>query len=211
MKFSTIAFLALCLIATLPACGDHHDHGHDGHGHDGHDHENEVMTTVNLTFTPASGGDSLEFSWADPEGDGNPVIDDITLAEGETYTLGIQILNELEDPVEDVTLELQDELDEHQFFFTGSAVSGPASDSDMALMTHAYADVDGSGNPVGIANTIETIAAGTGALKVSLRHMPPVNDMPVKTADLADLVKAGDISSLPGNFDIQVEFNVTVQ
>ena len=208
MKFSTITFLALCLVATLTGCGD--DHGHD-HDHHGHDHENEVMTTVNLTFSPASGGDNLVFAWRDADGAGNPVIDDITLAEGETYTLDIQILNELEDPAEDVTLELQDELDEHQFFFTGSAVSGPASDSDMALMTHAYADVDGSGNPVGIANTIETVAAGTGTLKVSLRHMPPVNDMPVKTADLADLVKAGDVSSLPGNFDIQVEFNVTVQ
>ncbi|MGB0646060.1 MAG: hypothetical protein ACPGQS_02735 [Bradymonadia bacterium] len=208
MKFSTITFLGLCLVATLTACGD--DHGHD-HDHHGHDHENEVMTTVNLTFSPASGGDNLVFTWRDADGTANPVIDDITLAEGETYTLDIQILNELEDPAEDVTAELQDELDEHQFFITGSAVSGPASDSDMALMTHAYADVDGSGNPVGLANTIETIAAGTGGLKISLRHMPPVNDMPVKTADLADLVKAGDLSSLPGNFDIQVEFNVTVQ
>ena len=177
------------------ACGD--DHGHDDHDHHGHDHENEVMTTINLTFAPASGGESLKFSWADVEGDGSPVIDDINLVEGETYTLDIQILNELEDPVEDVTIELRDELDEHQFFFTGDAVSGPANDSDMALMTQAYADVDESGNPVGLSNTIETIAAGNGTLNLSLRHMPPVNDTPVKTADLADKVKAGDIASLP--------------
>ena len=59
-------------------------------------------------------------TWADPEQDGMPKIDTITLEEGKTYTLTIEVLNELEMPAEDVTKELLDELDEHQFFFTGS-------------------------------------------------------------------------------------------
>ena len=33
------------------------------------------------------------------------MIDPITLTEGETYTVNIEILNELEDPAEDVTIE----------------------------------------------------------------------------------------------------------
>ena len=66
-------FLAL-IFATLilPACGneDHDDHDHHGHGHHGHDHDpNEVMTTVKLNFVPESGGETLVFSWADPNDD----------------------------------------------------------------------------------------------------------------------------------------------
>ena len=169
------------------------------------------MTTVILSFAPQSGGDAVQFSWADPEADGSPVIDAITLTEGETYTVSIQILNELEDPAEDVTIELRDELDEHQFFFTGDAVSSPANESDAAIMSQEYADMDSNGDPVGLTNTIVATAAGTGAMNIMLRHMPPVNGSPVKTSGLAELVKNGDTASLPGNVDIEISFDVTVQ
>ena len=208
-------FLAL-IFATLilPACGneDHDDHDHHGHGHHGHDHDpNEVMTTVKLNFVPESGGETLTFGWADPENDGDPVIDPIVLTEGETYTVNIEILNELEDPAEDVTIELREELDEHQFFFTGDAVASPANEATAAIITQEYADEDANGDPVGLANTIVATAAGNGEMTLMLRHMPPVNDTPVKTSGLADLVKNGDVASLPGNVDIEVTFDVTVE
>ena len=230
MKFTKLLLSVLFLLFMVPACGDdvghddHDDHNHEGHGHDdhgddhhgddhhGHDHDpNEVMTTVNLTFTPASGGEAVLFSWADPEADGSPVIDDITLVAGETYTVAVQILNELEDPAEDVTIELRDELDEHQFFFTGDAVSSPANENDGAIITQSYADEDSRGYPVGLSNTIVANASGMGVMSIMLRHMPPVNETPVKVGGLADLVKDGKTTELPGSVDIEVTFEVKVQ
>ncbi len=230
MKFTKILLSLAFLMFLVPACGDdvghddhddhaghddhadHDDHGHDDHGddHHGHDHDpNEVMTTVKLNFVPES-GEAVEFTWADPEADGSPVIDPIALTAGVTYTVSITVLNELEDPAEDVTLELRDELDEHQFFFTGDAVSSPANDNSSAFISQAYADTDSNGYPVGLENTIEATAAGMGDLTIMLRHMPPVNGNPVKTGTLADLVKNGQTSELPGSVDIEITFPVTV-
>jgi len=169
------------------------------------------MTTIKLNFTPESGGETLTFGWADPENDGDPVIDPITLEAGTTYTVNIEVLNELESPAEDVTIELRDELDEHQFFFTGDAVTGPANEATSPVVSQAYADEDANGDPVGLSNTFVALEAGTGEMNIMLRHMPPVNDTPVKTSGLADLVKNGDVGSLPGNVDIEVTFNVTVE
>lgn len=224
-RLLTTLFYLFFLIAFVPACGDdvgnddatasgenHDDHDDHGHDHDGHDHDpNEVMTTVILSFTPEGGGDAVQFSWADPEDDGSPVIDAINLTADETYSVSVQVLNELEDPAEDVTVELRDELDEHQFFFYGDAVSSPANENDDAIITQAYADQDANEFPVGLTNTITANEAGMGTLTIMLRHMPPVNGEAVKTGDLADLVKNGDIASLPGNVDIEISFDVTVQ
>ena len=138
-KRFAILLCSLFLAISMPACGDHdHDdhsgHDHHGHDHDGHNHDpNEVMTTLNLTFTPDGEGDPVMATWADPEQDGMPKIDTITLEEGKTYTLTIEVLNELEMP-SDVTKELLDELDE-QFFFTGESVASPASTSTAAIIS----------------------------------------------------------------------------
>ena len=217
MKRFAILLCSLFLAISMPACGDHdHDdhsgHDHHGHDHDGHNHDpNEVMTTLNLTFTPEGDGDPVTATWADPEQDGMPKIDTITLEEGKTYTLTIEVLNELEKPPEDVTKELRDELDEHQFFFTGESVASPASTSTAAIISQEYADKDASGFPVGLSSTIKAEAAGMGDLTIMLRHMPPVNNTAVKTGDLAELVKDGKTAELPGNIDIEVVFPVTVE
>ena len=213
MKLSNALLSILFALFLLPACGgdDHDDHGH-GHGHHGHDHDpNEVITTVKLHFTPAEGGDTVSFTWADPENDGSPTIDPINLTAGTTYAVTVEILNELENPAEDVTVELRDELDEHQFFFTGESVSSPASESSDPIISQAYTDMDENGDPVGLSNTIEAVTAGSGDLTIMLRHMPPVNNMPVKTSGLAALVKNGQTSELPGDVDIEITFPVTVE
>ena len=227
MKLAKLLLSLAFLMFLIPACGDdvggddhademhdgHDDHGHDDHGHDhhGHDHENEVMTAVILSFVPASGGDALEFKWSDPEQDGMPVIDPINLTLGETYTVSVIVANELEDPIEILTEELQDEAEEHQFFFTGDAVSSPAQDNENAIMSQEYADMDNDGYPIGLENTITATAAGSGELNVMLRHMPLINGSTVKTANLAELVKNGQVDELPGNIDIEITFEVTVQ
>ena len=179
--------------------------------HDHHDHEHEVMTTVALDFTSSS-GEAQTFTWADPMNDGNPQIDDITLSADESYTLTLSFLNELEDPAEDITPEIQDEEDMHQVFFWGSAVVGPSNlDNADAIIEHAYGDTDANGNPVGLSNDITTLAAGSGELIIALRHMPPEDGQDVKVADLAATVSESGIESIGGANDVQVTFALSVE
>jgi hypothetical protein len=53
-------------------------------------------------------------------------------------------------------------------------------------------------------------AAPAGDLIVTLRHMPPLNGQPVKTADAAAMVKASGFSALGGENDAQVTFPVAI-
>lgn len=174
--------------------------------------EEEVITTVALTFTPASGGAAIEAAWADPENDGSPVIDDIVLSDADDYTLAVSFLNEIEDPPEDITEEVDAESDQHQVFFTGTAVESPATgENTSAVISQAYDDTDANGFPIGLASSVATLSVGSGTLTVTLRHLPPENDTPVKTGTLADDVAAGGIESLPGETDAAVDFAVQVQ
>ncbi len=174
------------------------------------DNEQEVITTVKVTFTPAGGGNALEFAFADPENDGSPVIDDVALENGTSYTMAVAFLNELEDPAEDITAEVEEESDEHQVFVYGSGVSGPATgENAAALVTHAYADTDANDLPVGLSNTITATAAGSAELKVMLRHLPVENETAQKVADLAAALAAGE--TLPGEPDVDVTFPLVVE
>ena len=161
---------------------------HDHH----HDHEHELMTTVELVFTDADGNATTSI-WADPENDGDPVIDDIMLGLGD-YSLAFRVLNELEVPTEDVTPEIYDEADEHQVFFTGSAV-----------------EADDDGLPLGLINDVSVLSDGTGELTVTLRHMPPESGTPVKVDGLAEEVYEEGFTSIPGANDISVTFPVMVE
>ncbi|MBM4391156.1 MAG: hypothetical protein FJ090_08545 [Deltaproteobacteria bacterium] len=195
--------LALIPLFLLAACADtEKPHEHN---------EGEVITTIVLDFAPTS-GTATSYTWADPEADGSPVIDDITLADGETYAVSVSFLNELEDPPEDITEEVGAEDDQHQVFFTGSAVQGPATgDNAAAVVSHAYDDADENGFPVGLENTVASITPGSGTLTITLRHLPPENDVAVKTGTLAEDVAAGGIAALPGDTDVSVDFALTVE
>lgn len=171
--------------------------------------ENEVITTVILKFTPASGA-AVTATFNDPDGDGGaaPTIDPINLAAG-NYTLTLQFQNRLASPQEEITDEIRAEQNFHLLLFTGSAVIGPATSNTTGPLTQAYSDMDGNGFPVGLTDMVMA-RAGTGQLVVTLRHMPP-EEPPVKAANTATLVKTGGVDSIGGSTDAQVMFNVTVQ
>lgn len=198
--------LALSLSASLTALGacsgDHDDDGHN---------ENEVITTVTLTFAPMGGGPEQVFSFDDADGDGGdpPVIDTIDLTAGD-YIFMVRFANGLEDPPEDITPEIADESGEHQLFFTGTAVDGPANTNPGAPLIHAYDDLDAAGLPVGLANTA-TAAPGSGDLTITLRHLPPINGEDVKVADIADQVANEGFAAIGGSSDAQVTLPVNVQ
>lgn len=179
----------------LGACADVEDHDHDPN-------EGEVITTVELTFSPPA-GDAIVATWADPENDGSSIVDNITLDAGTSYALAVRFLNELASPAEDITAEVADEATEHQVFFTGTALDGAS-----AFLTHAYDDADDNGAPIGLQSTVTADAAGSGTLIVTLQHMPPVDGTAVKTDDLADDVAASGLGALPGEPDASVTFLV---
>lgn len=174
--------------------------------------EQEVITTVALSFVPEGGGAALEFTHADPENDGDPVIDTVTLAAGTTYTLSVSFLNELEDPAEDITVEVNEENDQHQVLIYGDGVEGPATGTNADhLVTHAYRDEDANGLPVGLSSTTDAVVAGDAEFKVMLRHLPPENDAAVKVESIADDFASGGSAAIGGETDADVTFPLTVE
>ncbi|MBA3547117.1 MAG: hypothetical protein H0T76_11585 [Nannocystis sp.] len=203
--------LSLALAGGLSACGGDDDRGHD------HEDENEVISRVELSFTPTGGGEPLVFAFTDPDGDGgvSGVADRVELAAGVEYELAVRFINSIADPPEDISGEIEAEAEDHFIFVTGD-VSGPASSTSPALVKHAYADHEsdygenavGDDLPVGLANKITGGVAGSGELRVILRHLPPLNDLPQKTAELpADLAAGRD---LPGSVDADITFELVV-
>lgn len=178
----------------------------------GSPNDQEVVTTVALAFAPAGGGDPIVARWADPENDGAPVVDEIVLADGADYDVSVSFLDELEDPPEDLTAEVADEGDQHQVFFTGSAVESPATGPAAgAVVVQAYADEDANGNPLGLENTFATRGPGAGDLVVVLRHLPEQDGAPQKTAGLAEDVADGGFSAIGGDDDANVTFHLSVE
>ncbi len=156
--------------------------------------EEEVITTLRYTLTPASGGTDIVLTFQDLDGDGGtiPVVTGGILQANDSYSGSLTLLNESVDPVEDITEEIDEENLEHQFFFS----------TTTAGLSIAYADADANGDPVGLQSLLTTGAAASGTITITLRHEP---------AKDATGVSAGDITNAGGETDIEVSFPITVQ
>ena len=168
--------------------------------------DNEVITTMILTFTP--GPIVAEFNDADGDGGMPPTIDPVNLPAG-NYTLTVGFENRLVMPPEPITEEVRDENFEHLLLFTGSAVVGPATTNTSGPITQSYADMDRNGLPVGLTDNI-VATPGTGTMTVTLRHMPPELP-PQKSATTLMDAQSNGVDSLGGSSDALVNFPVTVQ
>ena len=195
MKLIT-GFAPLFLLA-MPACSDVEKDGEDGH----HGHDHEVISTVVLAFSDAT-GTAQEIRWTEDDGQEQ----DIVLTNGTTYNLSISALNEYETPAEDITKEIRQEADEHQIFFTGSAI-------DNAVIDYTYLDSDDEGLPIGLENTIDALAADTGTFTVTLRHLALEDGNKVKRAGMAEDVAADGLSGISGegDNDFSIDFSIVVQ
>lgn len=160
--------------------------------------EEEVITTLNFTLTPDGGGTPVVLSFQDLDGDGGnaPTISEGTLDNNTIYNGSLELLNELEDPAEDITLEVAEEELEHQFFYE---TLFPTELSDVNI---AYNDLDEEGNPIGLSTVLTTGEMGSGTITVTLRHEPNKD---------AEGVSSGDIANAGGETDIEVTFNVEIQ
>jgi len=217
-----LAMLGLTGALALGGCpGDDGGDGDTG-GDDGN--ESEVITTLRLTFTPQGGGTPVVAAFTDLDGDGgmSGTADPIVLANGITYDLAVEFLDELQDPPADITAEVKEEAEQHQVFINGNAVVGPATFVSLGgIVEHAYADTEstygpnavGEDLPVGLANTITTLKLGDldrhYDFWVTLRHMPDLNGEPQKVPDLADALRRQE--PLPGDVDAFVQFEIAVQ
>ncbi len=157
-------------------------------------HQEELITTVKYTLTPTSGGSAIVLSFQDLDGDGGnaAIIEGGTLEANQTYTGVLELLNEEESPAEDITAEIQEEDEEHQFFFK----------SDISDLTITYDDQDGDGNPIGLNSKLATGAAQSGSITIILKHEPKKS---------ATGVSDGDITNAGGETDIEVTFPIDVQ
>ena len=147
----------LVLGFAVSAC-DSDDPDDDGPG------EEELITRVTVTLTPAGGGNAVVATANDPDGDGsNFQIETMTLAANTTYTGMITVTDEINN--EDITEEVEEEADEHQFFYIpGGGVA------DRVTVT--YDDTDGNGLPLGLEFTVAVSdgAAASGTMQVVLSH-----------------------------------------
>ncbi len=156
--------------------------------------EEEVINQITLHFHSLHDVEHKHFEFYDADGDGGiaPVITTDTLSADSVYNVEIELNNTITDPDENITTEVQDESDVHQFFFQPNG----------ANVTVAYADTDANGLPIGLECVWTVGAASNGTITVTLRHEPD------KTAAG---VSAGDITNAGGETDAEVTFPVVIE
>ena len=155
--------------------------------------EEELITTMTYTLTPVGGGDVVTFYFQDLDGDGgnDPIITNGVLKANSNYIGALQLLNETETPAGDISAEVEEEGESHQFFFIvdGNAISNTKI---------SYTDEDANGNPIGLETTFSTTNASIGTLSIVLKHLP------LKPND-------GSLADAGGETDIQITFDVVIQ
>ncbi len=166
----------------------------------------EAITKATLTFTPA-GGAAVIVTATDPDGDGplpRTLSGPVNLVKNVSYTLKITLINELAkptDPEYDITEEVEEEADEHMFFFawTNNTFSNPTGNGNVDNRSDAvnYVDKDSKGLPLGLETSWTTIiTSGNGTFRVILKHQPDL--------------KSATTTSNDGESDLDVTFNLTV-
>ena len=184
-NLKSIALIALAVIS-LSSCNNDDDNTTPVN-------EEEVITTV--TTTLIGGGQTIVLTSRDLDGDGPnaPVVTvSGNLVAGTTYLGSTQFLNELVNPAEDITEEVEEEGADHQVFYQLA--------SSLGIVT--YDDMDENGSPIGLEFTLVAGTSGsTGLLTVTLRHQPKKTASPVST---------GDITNAEGSTDAEVSFSITI-
>ncbi|MBY0435354.1 MAG: hypothetical protein K2U26_14700 [Cyclobacteriaceae bacterium] len=175
----------------------------------------ELITKATLIFTSVTGGGSpVQVTATDPDGEGVQSIKadgPINLATNRTYTLQIKLINGLvksTDPGYDITEEVEEEGDEHQFFFswTNNLFSNPSGNGNIDNRADAVnyegggASKDKNGRNLGIVTTwttVTTTSALSGAFRILLKHQPNLK------SDTSD--------ANTGETDLDLTFTMNVQ
>ncbi|MCB9082511.1 MAG: hypothetical protein H6555_12455 [Lewinellaceae bacterium] len=152
------------------------------------ENEQELITTVRLSITNTTTNQTTVFNVRDLDGDGGlpPTGDEVLLKSNSSYTLSVSFLDESDSgKIEDITEEVEEESAEHLICY--------ASTGSMPTVT--VTDKDTNNQTLGLKGSFSTTAAGTGTLKVTLKHEPE---------------KGSTAACSTGETDAEVTFNVTV-
>ena len=153
--------------------------------------EEEVITTMIVTLVPSDASTNVTLKTQDLDGDGpNAPVVTVSgdLKASLTYSGSVRFLNETETPAEDITLEVEEEADDHQLFYTvGSGLTMGVSSTNN----------DSNGNPLGTKFDVKSLSASSGKLTFTLRHKPKKPN-----SGLAD---AGGDTDIEATFDIVIE------
>ena len=153
--------------------------------------DNEVITTATLTLTNKTTPGEVVTATIDNL---NTIADSskgtVNLKANTTYTGVVTLLDKTKTPTLDVSAQVKGEANEHLFIYTPT----PAT-----LLTIKLTDTDTNPAPgpypIGLTTDIQTGAAGSGKLKLVLRHQPNVkNGTPT-----------------PGTSDLDTDFTVVVK
>ena len=152
--------------------------------------DGELITTVKVEFIESVSGAKQSFEFRDLDGEGGNApskFDEISLSANKTYKCEVYLLNESVTPVDDITLEIKAEADDHQFYFTPS----------FPALTISNLNKDSKNLPLGTEATWSTGAASTGTVNITLKHKPGTK-------------AAGDPIS-KGDTDVSIDFKVKIQ
>ncbi|MDN5205642.1 hypothetical protein QQ008_29935 [Fulvivirgaceae bacterium BMA10] len=194
-NYTLIALSLFSFVVLLSSCGSDDDPPIEN--------PEEIITDVTLTFTPTGGGSAITATAKDPDGDGPQdleVVSAINLQASTTYTLTITLLNAIEN--EDVTEEIEDESDDHLFFFawTGNIFTNPSGNgnADNRADPVNYNDEDTGGLPLGLSTEWTTGDASSGnTFRVVLKHQPKLK---TSTSTVND-----------GESDIDLTWDINIQ
>ena len=165
----------------------------------------EVITTMTVTLT--GGGDVVTMRFFDEDGEDGPTNPTSTVSgnlnANTTYTGTVVLLNETVAPAEEVNEEIEEEADEHQFFFLTDDLGITTAYSDQECDYNDDPCTGANANPVGLTFTLTTGGdTGDGELRVVLRHELDKD---------AQGVASGDITNAGGSPDIDWTFDFTVE
>ncbi len=153
--------------------------------------DNEAITTATLLLVnKATPTESVSATIDNLNTTGDFSKATLNLKANTTYTGTITLLDKTKTPALDATQEIREKANEHLFVYTPTPVS---------LLTITPTDKDTNPAPgpytLGLTTEIKTGAAGTGKLKVILRHQPgSKNGTPT-----------------PGTSDLDTDFPVVVK
>ena len=194
MKNLKISSLLLLALITFSSCSD-------DEGTPEIINEEEVITTVTVTLVPQTGS-TVTLTSRDLDGDGpDAPVRTVSgnLQAGMQYSGSIVLQNETVSPAEVINEEIEEEADEHQFFYQvtgGLDATAVYADEENDYLTN------GSTNPVGLSFTMQAGAASTGQFTVTLRHEPNKD---------AEGVSEGNLTNAGGETDVAQTFDLTIE
>lgn len=150
--------------------------------------EQELITKVVLTLTESGSGSTVTATYSDPDGPGGaaPTVGALTLKAGSTYAATVQLFDETKNPVANLTEEVEEEADEHQFFYT------PQGELAGRLAV-TVTDKDSKNLPVGLKFNV-VVSSGppvtgsvTNSLNVVLSHFDNVTKNGTDRSDESDV------------------------